>query len=50
MDELLPLGFGYCALVLAVPEESRNPRRATRGQAIATSYPNSAARYFAERA
>ncbi len=47
VEELLPLGFGYCSLVVAVlrdspwqsPEDLRNAR-------IATSYPNSARRFF----
>jgi ATP phosphoribosyltransferase len=47
VEELLPLGFGYCSLIVAVlrdapyqtPEELRSKR-------IATSYPNSARRYF----
>jgi ATP phosphoribosyltransferase len=48
-EELLPLGFGFCSLVVAVPNESsaRAPDD-LRGQSVATSYPSSAARYFAE--
>lgn len=48
VTELLPLGFGYCSLVLAVPKESgiTGPQQLT-GAKIATSYPHSAARYFA---
>ncbi len=46
--ELLPLGFGYCKLVLAVPQDSRLTRAADlHGARIATSYPQSAARFFA---
>jgi ATP phosphoribosyltransferase len=50
VEELLPLGFGYCSLVVAVPNES--PARRIddlQGHSIATSYPNSTARFFAER-
>jgi ATP phosphoribosyltransferase len=48
VEELLPLGFGYCALVLAVPEDSGiSGPQALAGAKIATSYPHSAARYFA---
>jgi ATP phosphoribosyltransferase len=48
--ELLPLGFGYCKLVLAAPRESgiAGPQ-SLAGARVATSYPRSAARYFAER-
>ena len=46
--ELLPLGYGYCTLVLAVPKDSRvhNPGDLA-GRRIATSYPRSARTYFA---
>ncbi len=45
--ELLPLGFGYCRLVVAVPKESPIESVAElRGSKIATSYPESARRYF----
>ena len=45
--ELLPLGFGQCRLVVAVPKESgiSSPRQLV-GQRVATSYPRSAKRYF----
>jgi ATP phosphoribosyltransferase len=50
VKELLPLGFGYCSLVVAVPAESPVQTAADlRGAKIATSYPNSARRYFEER-
>ncbi|MDQ2808052.1 MAG: ATP phosphoribosyltransferase [Chloroflexota bacterium] len=46
--ELLPLGFGYCKLVLAVPKESTiSAATDLAGARIATSYPQSAARFFA---
>lgn len=48
--EVLPLGFGYCQLVVAVPKESDiyTPEQLT-GAKIATSYPNSARQYFEAR-
>src|SRR5947209_4516859 len=47
VEELLPLGFGYCALVLAVPDESHVTSAAELANSkVATSYPNSARRYF----
>src|SRR5579859_2210900 len=47
VDELLPLGFGYCSLVVAVPHESRVEAVADlEGMKVATSYPNSARAYF----
>lgn len=48
--ELLPLGFGYCSLVLAVPNDTpiENAEQLA-GAKIASSYPNSARRYFEER-
>ena len=47
--EILPLGFGYCSLVVAVPDEaSFQTAEDLRGARVATSYPNSARRYFAE--
>jgi ATP phosphoribosyltransferase len=49
VEELLPLGFGFCSLIVAVlrdaPYASPDELRSRR---IATSYPNSARRYFAE--
>jgi ATP phosphoribosyltransferase len=50
VTELLPLGFGYCSLVVAVPNESDAQTPADlAGARIATSYPSSARRYFDER-
>lgn len=47
VEELLPLGFGYCALIVAVPHEAPIERPENlAGSKIATSYPNSARRYF----
>lgn len=48
--ELTPLGFGYCALVIAVLRDSpyQTVEDVMRAK-IATSYPNSAKRFFAER-
>lgn len=51
VTELLPLGFGYCSLVVAVPDESDAHQPSDlAGSRIATSYPGSARRYFDERA
>lgn len=46
--ELLPLGYGYCTLVLAVPKDGpiESPHDLA-GKRVATSYPNSARKYFA---
>src|SRR5689334_5192672 len=50
VEELLPLGFGYCTLLVAVPKESKISRvEELAGKRIATSYPKSAARFFAEQ-
>ena len=48
--ELLPLGFGFCSLVVAVPKESEigTPEQLA-GTRVATSYPVSAGRYFADQ-
>lgn len=47
--ELLPLGFGYCSFVVAVPDESSVARiEDLADHKVATSYPNSARRYFEE--
>jgi len=47
--EVLPLGFGHCRLVIAVPQDSSVHTVADlRGCRIATSYPRSVAAYFAE--
>jgi ATP phosphoribosyltransferase len=51
VEELLPLGFGYCSLVVAVPDDSdMHAPSDLAGARIATSYPNSARRYFEDRA
>src|SRR5215831_14034349 len=50
VEELLPLGFGYCSLVVAVPKESSiTSVEQLAGAKIATSYPHSAQRFFNER-
>src|SRR5579884_1197307 len=50
VEELLELGFGYCSLVIAVPDESGiTSATELAGARVATSYPNSARRYFDER-
>lgn len=49
VEELAALGFGYCQLVIAVMRDS--PYQTVEdlmGVKLATSYPNSARRYFAE--
>ncbi|MBA2759546.1 MAG: ATP phosphoribosyltransferase [Chloroflexia bacterium] len=45
--EIHPLGFGYCSLVIAVPNESAasSPEDLKSGR-IATSYPSSTRRFF----
>jgi ATP phosphoribosyltransferase len=49
-QELLALGFGYCSLVVAVPNESPIERvQDMQGCKVATSYPNSTRRYFEGR-
>jgi ATP phosphoribosyltransferase len=47
VTELLPLGFGYCALIVAVLRDSpvQAPEELLEAR-IATSYPNSARTYF----
>jgi ATP phosphoribosyltransferase len=47
VEELLPLRFGYCTLVVAVPRESdvTSPEHLLNAK-IATSYPESARRFF----
>ena len=47
VEELLTLGFGYCSLVVAVPNDSdvRDPRQLD-GKRVATSYPCSSREYF----
>src|SRR5579864_3362119 len=50
VTEILPLGFGYCSLVLAVPHETPIQKAEDlHGARVATTYPNSARRYFQER-
>lgn len=50
VTELLPQSFGYRSLVVAVPDESViETLEGLSGARIATSYPNSARRYFGER-
>lgn len=49
VEELVALGFGYCQLVIAVMRDS--PHQSVddlKNVKLATSYPNSAKRYFAE--
>jgi ATP phosphoribosyltransferase len=49
VEELEPLGFGFCSLVIAVPRDS--PFQTVddvKSVKFATSYPNSAHRYFRE--
>src|SRR5207253_376859 len=49
-EELLPLGFGFCSLLIAVPKESTIRRIGDlSGKKVATSYPKSAQRFFSER-
>ncbi len=47
VEELVPLGFGYCSLVVAVLRDSayQSPTDLTNSR-VATSYPASAAKYF----
>ena len=49
VEELLPLGFGYCALIVAVMRDApyRSPQELL-DRKVATSYPASARRYFRE--
>jgi len=49
VEELAPLGFGYCSLVLATLREApfTRPEELLTAR-IATSYPNSARQYFRE--
>lgn len=47
VEEVLPLGFGYCALVVAVPKEaSITSIEQLAGTKIATAYPRSAQHFF----
>lgn len=47
VEEMHPLGFGYCELVIAVPNDSpvQAPEELKSGR-IATSYPSSTRRFF----
>ncbi len=50
VEELLPLGFGYCSLVVAVPKESPiSSVEQLAGAKVATSYPHSAQQFFQDR-
>ncbi|MGA9521642.1 MAG: ATP phosphoribosyltransferase [Myxococcaceae bacterium] len=50
VDELLDLGFGRCRLVVALPEDGPRTLDALRpGTRIATSFVNTARRFFADR-
>jgi len=50
VEEILPLGFGYCSLVIAVPNESPVKTVADLANAkMATSYPNSARKFFEDQ-
>jgi ATP phosphoribosyltransferase len=49
VEELVALGFGYCQLVIAVMRDSQYQSvDDVRNIKLATSYPNSARRYFAD--
>ncbi|NOX21279.1 MAG: ATP phosphoribosyltransferase [Nitrospirae bacterium] len=47
--EMLDLGYGYCRLVVAVPEETDEPYSRKRVIRVATKYPNITERFFTER-
>jgi ATP phosphoribosyltransferase len=48
VEELLPLGFGHCALVVAVPQDSPIGRvEELAGARVASAYPRAARRFFA---
>jgi ATP phosphoribosyltransferase len=50
VTELLPLGYGHCALVLAVPKDGGTSRlEDLAGRRIATKYPRTARRFLAAR-
>jgi ATP phosphoribosyltransferase len=50
VEELLPLGFGYCSLVVAIHKDSPiTSVEQLAGAKIATSYPGSARLFFASR-
>lgn len=48
--EIMDLGYGHCRLVVAVPEGSaiRDAKDVPEGARVATSFPNSARRFFEE--
>lgn len=48
LDHILELGFGHCRLSVAVPEASgiRSVKDIPRGSRVATSFPNTARRFF----
>lgn len=49
VEEILPLGFGYCQLVVAVPKDSEidSPEQLLNSR-VATSFPESARKFFHE--
>ncbi|HEY7126756.1 MAG TPA: ATP phosphoribosyltransferase [Ktedonobacterales bacterium] len=50
VEELLPLGFGYCSLVVAIHKDAPiTSVEQLAGAKIATSYPGSARHFFASR-
>jgi len=50
VTEVLPLGFGFCSFVIAVPNDSDVQHASDlAGSKVATSYPNSARAYFKEQ-
>ncbi len=50
VEELLPLGFGYCSLVVAIHKDAPiTSVEQLAGAKIATSYPGSARQFFAAR-
>jgi len=50
VTELLPIGFGHCTLVVAVPKDSGlNDVQQLNGLKIATSYPKSARKFLDSR-
>jgi ATP phosphoribosyltransferase len=50
VEALLPLGFGYCTLVVAVPKDSAiTSVEQLAGTKIATSYPHSTQQFFQAR-
>jgi ATP phosphoribosyltransferase len=50
VEELLPLNFGHCSLVVAVPKESHiTELKQLNGIKVATSYPKSAQKFLASQ-